>query len=194
MNTMGFTDNEKETEKLTKVLSLLQNIYIKKQEQLEDLQLEIKELHGIINNLNSVISNQSFTSADEIYAKLLSEEYFKEGISEEKFKGTNIKRKIFSADEKDLLCVLNFYDFKRLEIKFIDPEIRDIKETSEDFINLFLKGALIKIKERYPNLSVNYNFYKNTDKIEYIHISNLNSIEDYDLITEKIRVLLASEH
>jgi len=191
---MGFTDNEKETEKLTKVLSLLQNIYIKKQEQLEDLQLEIKELHGIISNLNSVISNQSFTSADEIYAKLLSEEYFKEGISEEKFKGTNIKRKIFSADEKDLLCVLNFYDFKRLEIKFIDPEIRDIKETSEDFINLFLKGALIKIKERYPNLSVNYNFYKNTDKIEYIHISNLNSIEDYDLITEKIRVLLASEH
>ncbi|MFX0033257.1 MAG: hypothetical protein ACFE8E_13755 [Candidatus Hodarchaeota archaeon] len=191
---MGFTDNEKETEKLIKVLSLLQNIYNKKQEQLEDLQLEIKELHGIINNLNSIISNQSFTSADEIYAKLLSEEYFKEGISEEKFKGTNIKRKIFSPDEKDLLCVLNFYDFKRLEIKFIDPEIRDIKETSEDFINLFLKGALIKIKERYPNLSVNYSFYKNTDKIEYIHISNLNSIEDYDLITEKIRVLLASEH
>lgn len=194
MKTMGFTDNEKETEKLIKVLSLLQNIYNKKQEQLEDLQLEIKELHGIINNLNSIISNQSFTSADEIYAKLLSEEYFKEGISEEKFKGTNIKRKIFSPDEKDLLCVLNFYDFKRLEIKFIDPEIRDIKETSEDFINLFLKGALIKIKERYPNLSVNYSFYKNTDKIEYIHISNLNSIEDYDLITEKIRVLLASEH
>lgn len=194
MKTMGFTDNEKETEKLIKVLSLLQNIYNKKQEQLEDLQLEIKELHGIINNLNSIISNQSFTSADEIYAKLLSEEYFKEGISEEKFKGTNIKRKIFSPDEKDLLCVLNFYDFKRLEIKFIDPEIRDIKETSEDFINLFLKGALIKIKERYPNLSVNYSFYKNTDKIEYIHISNLNSIEDYDLITEKIRVLLATEH
>lgn len=194
MNTMDFTDDDKETEKLTKVLSLLQNIYVKKQEQLEDLQLEIKEIHEILNHLNSIISNQSFTSADEIYAKLLSEEYFKEGISEEKFKGTNIKRKIFSADEKDLLCVLNFYDFKRLEIKFIDPEIRDIKETSEDFINLFLKGALIKIKERYPNLSVNYNFYKNTDKIEYIHISNLNSIEDYDLITEKIRKLLASEH
>ncbi|MFW9771359.1 MAG: hypothetical protein ACFFA2_14695 [Promethearchaeota archaeon] len=191
---MDFTDDDKETEKLTKVLSLLQNIYVKKQEQLEDLQLEIKEIHEILNHLNSIISNQSFTSADEIYAKLLSEEYFKEGISEEKFKGTNIKRKIFSADEKDLLCVLNFYDFKRLEIKFIDPEIRDIKETSEDFINLFLKGALIKIKERYPNLSVNYNFYKNTDKIEYIHISNLNSIEDYDLITEKIRKLLASEH
>lgn len=194
MNTMGFTDDDTETEKLTKVLSLLQNIYIKKQEQLEDLQLEIKEIHEIINYLNSIISNQSFTSADEIYAKLLSEEYFKEGISKERFKGTNIKGKIFSADEKDLLCVLNFYDFKRLEIKFIDPEIRDIKETSEDFINLFLKGALIKIKERYPNLSVNYNFYKNTDKIEYIHISNLNSIEDYDLITEKIRKLLASEH
>ncbi|MFX1498210.1 MAG: hypothetical protein ACFFBH_11830 [Promethearchaeota archaeon] len=191
---MGFTDNDKETEKLTKVLSSLQSIYVKKQEQLEDLQLEIKEIHEIINRLNSIITNQSFTSADEIYAKLLSEEYFKEAIPEEKVKGTNIKRKIFSADEKDLLCVLNFYDFKKLEIKFIDPEIRNIKETSEDFINSFLKGALIKIKERYPNLSVNYNFYKNTDKIEYIYISNLNSIEDYDLITEKIRKLLASEY
>jgi len=190
---MGSIDNEKETEKLTKILSVLRSIYYKKQEQLEELQLEIKELHEIINHLNSVISNQSFTSADEIYTKLLSEDYFKEGISEEKFKGTNIKRKIFSADEKDLLCVLNFYDFKRLEIKFIDPDIRSIKETSEDFISVFLRGALIKIKERYPNLSVNYSFYRNTDKIEYIHISNLNSIKDYDLITEKIRELLANQ-
>lgn len=191
---MNSADDEKETEKLTRILSALQNIYLKKQEQLEDLQSEIKELHEIINHMNSVISNQSFISADEIYSKLLSEDYFKEGISEEKFKGTNIKRKIFSADEKDLLCILNFLDFKKLEIKFIDPDIRSIRETSEAFINTFLKGALIKIKEQYPNLSVNYNFYKNTDKIEYIHISNLNSIKDYDLITEKIRELLACQN
>ncbi|MFX1435015.1 MAG: hypothetical protein ACFFB1_14680, partial [Promethearchaeota archaeon] len=69
---MGSIDNEKETEKLTRILSVLRSIYHKKQEQLEELQLEIKDLHEIINHLNSVISNQSFTSADEIYSKLLS--------------------------------------------------------------------------------------------------------------------------
>ena len=123
------------------------------------------------------------------------DEYFNEKISEETFKGTNIKRKIFSnqnQEEENLLCVLNLYDFKKVEIKFIDPEKRGIQETSENFINIFLKGALIKIKENNPNLSISYRF-KNVDKIEYIIISNLSSIEDYDLITAKIRELLACE-
>ena len=75
--------------------------------------------------------------------------------------------------------------------KNIDPEKREIQETSENFITIFLKGALIKIKENNPNLSINYTFFKSSDKVEYIHISNLSSIEDYDLITDKIRELLA---
>jgi hypothetical protein len=195
-------DKENETEKLTHMLSSIQNLYYKKKEQLEELQTEISELHSILQNLNSMISNKSFSSADEIYSKLQKEskpsikDYFNEEISEEDFKGTNIKRKIFSSEnqkEEDLICILNFYDFKRLEIKFIDPETRSIKETSENFVNIFLKKALIKIKESNPNLSVSYNFFKNTDKIEYINISNLNSIKDYDLITSKIRELLSYE-
>ncbi|MHA2290353.1 MAG: hypothetical protein ACXABG_16320, partial [Promethearchaeota archaeon] len=96
-------------------------------------------------------------------------------------------------EAENLLCVLNLYDFKKVEIKFIDPEKRGIQETSSNFINVFLKGALIKIKENNPNLSISYRF-KNVDKIEYIIISNLSSIEDYDLITEKIRELLALEN
>lgn len=137
-----------------------------------------------------------------MYSKLLSkgnksaDEYFNEKISEEAFKGTNIKRKIFSnqnQEEENLLCVLNLYDFKKVEIKFIDPEKRGIQETSEKFINIFLKEALIKIKENNPNLSISYQF-RNVDKIEYINISNLSSIEDYDLITAKIRELLAFEN
>ena len=57
-------------------------------------------------------------------------------------------------------------------------------------MNVFLKGALIKIKETTPNLNVNYDFYKDTKLIEYININNLTSIKDYDLITDKIRELL----
>ncbi len=198
---MDSNNKENETEKLTRILSVVQNLYYKKKEQLEDLELEISDLQSVLNQINALISNKSFSSADELYTKLQSlekkpvDDYFNEEISEETFKGTNIKRKIFAnQNQKDesLLCVLNLYDFKRVEIKFIDPENRAIQETSERFINVFLKGALIRIKENNPNLSISYRF-KNTDKIEYITISNLSSIEDYDLITEKIRELLARE-
>ncbi len=198
---MDSNNKENETEKLTRILSVVQNLYYKKKEQLEDLELEISDLQSVINQLNPIVSNKSFSSADELYSKNQSlekppiDDYFKEEISEETFKGTNIKRKIFANQnqkEENLLCVLNLYDFKRVEIKFIDPENRAIQETSERFINVFLKGALIRIKENNPNLSISYRF-KNTDKIEYITISNLSSIEDYDLITEKIRELLARE-
>jgi hypothetical protein len=195
-------DKEVETEKLTQILSFLQDLYYKKKDQVVELQTEISDIQTILNYLNSIITTKSFSTADKVYPDLVKnndiivEDYFKEDISEEKFKGTNIKRKIFSdkkQKEEDLLCILNLYDFKQVEIKFINPELRAIKETSVSFINLFLRGALIKIKENNPNLSVSYSFFKNTDKIEYIHISNLHSIKDYDLITQKIRELLAEE-
>jgi len=198
---MESNKEENETEKLSRILSIVQNLYYKKKEQLDDLKSEISDLQNILTDINSLVSNQSFSSADELYSKSQTpeekpiDEYFNEEISEETFKGTNIKRKIFSGqsqEEENLTCVLNLYDFKKVEIKFIDPEKRGIQETSVNFINIFLKGALIKIKENNPNLSISYRF-KKTDKIEYITISNLSSIEDYDLITAKIRELLACE-
>ena len=160
----------------------------------------INELHTIISNLTAVISNQSFTSADLLYSKSIvkkektSDDYFKENISEEEFKGTQIKRKIFSKendDQEHLLCILNFNDFKELDIKFIEPEQRGIKETSEEFIDLFIKEALVRIKDSNPDLSITYDFLKNSNIIESIHITNLTKINDYDLITEKVQELLS---
>lgn len=203
MNPMDHREKETDIQKLSSMLSKIQDLYYKKKEQLEELQLEISELREIINYLNSFISNKSFYSADEIYTKTLKkrkdiseEDYFIEEIPKEKVKGTNIKRKIFSKEgekETSLLCILNFHDFNEVEIKFIEPETRLIKESSEDFIRIFLKGALIKIKESNPNLNVSYNYFKNSDMIESINISNLNSIKQYDLITSKIRELLTIE-
>lgn len=203
MNSMDHKKEETDIQKLSSMLSKIQDLYYKKKEQLEELQLEISELRDIINYLNSLISNKSFYSADEIYTKTLNkrkelseDDYFIEEIPREKVKDTNIKRKIFSKEgekETNLLCVLNFYDFNEVEIKFIEPETRYIKESSEDFVRIFLKGALIKIKESNPNLSVSYSYFKNSDMIESMNISNLNSIKEYDLITSKIRELLASE-
>ncbi|MFX1463388.1 MAG: hypothetical protein ACFFBF_10145, partial [Promethearchaeota archaeon] len=122
--------------------------------------------------------------------------YFVEELPKEKVEGTNIKRKIFSkksGKEDELLCVLNFYDFNKIEIKIINPEKLVIKETSEDFIKTFLKGALIKIKENNPNMNLKYDYFKNTNTIEHITITNLKSINEYDVITSKMRELLAKE-
>ncbi len=204
MKSMDPKDTEKEIEKLSSMLSKIQNIYYKKKDDLEELKSEIDELRDVLNLLNSLISGKSFHSADEIYSnaitkkadKITEDEYFVEEISKEKVEGTNIKRKIFSKNkenDEELLCVLNFYDFNRVEIKFVDPEKRVIIETSEDFIHIFLKGALIKIKENNPNLSVDYNYFKKTEFIEIISIKGLKSIKDYDIITSKMRELLAKE-
>jgi len=192
MNSMERSEEDSEIEKLTKILSSIQNLYDKKKVQSEELQLEISELKKVLNYINSMVSNKSFHSADEIYKKALNtlkavpiEDYFNEEIESENVKGTKIKRKIFSENNKELLCVLNFIDFSSIEIKFLNPSERSIKETSEDFISIFIKGALVKIKEKNPDLTLKCNYLKDTDIIENIQISRVNSINEYDLITSK---------
>ncbi len=196
-------EKDSEVENLTKILSSLQNLYYRKMEQLEELQEEISELKETLSYINKMISTKSFYSANEILAESIDlkqeqkeEEYFIPDISKDKVKDTKIKRKIFSKkDEKEgeLLCILNLIDLNQLEIKFIDPLRFNIKETSEEFIKIFLKGALIEIKEKNLELKLKYEYFKNTDIIEKIHINNLKSIDDYDLITSKIRELLSLE-
>jgi len=193
-------DNEKNIslEKLSKILSTIQNIYYKKNEQIEELHQEIADLKEILNYLNLIISNQSFHSADELYheaknklenSDLPIEEYFQEEIPDDNAKGTKIKSKIFSEDD-NLLCILNFIDSNMIDIKFIDPEVRNIKETSEDFIGIFLREALLPIKDKNPELKLNYRYYKNSNIIENIEILNIKSIKDFDLIIAKLRELL----
>ncbi|TFF96730.1 MAG: hypothetical protein EU547_06150 [Promethearchaeota archaeon] len=191
-----------EIEKLTIILSNLQNLYYKKKEQLIELEDEISALKTTIDNLNSIISSKSFHSAAELYSesekvqeveKKSEERYFIENIPQEQVSGTKIKRKIFlqKEEEEELICILNLYDMDELEIKILQPQKYKLQETSENFIALFLKEALIKIKERTPNMELNYEYLKNTNIIEKIVIKNLKSIKDFDLITEKLRDLFS---
>jgi hypothetical protein len=229
MNSMDLRENDAEIEKLSLMLTKLQNIYYTKMEHLEQLQLEISDLKEVLNFLQSLITNKSFQSADQIYIQSLQrtetkpveeeriekepaeehffveekiekepveEQYFVEEIPKEIVEGTKIKRKIFSLDddkEPKLLCVLNFFDFNRIEIKLINPQERFIEETSDDFVQIFLKEALIKIKDVNPDLDLKYDHFKNSNLIERITISNLKSIQEYDLITSKMRELLAKQ-
>ncbi|GAG77326.1 unnamed protein product, partial [marine sediment metagenome] len=180
MNSMNPKENSDEIEKLSQVASKIQNIYHKKLEQLDELRLEIDELKQILNDLNSTISDKSFHSADEIYFKSIEKiqkksykDYFTEEIPKEQVKGTTIKRKIFSTEDGNkniLLCVLNYIDMENIEIKFVSPQLRSITETSEDFIKIFLKGALVKLKENNPNLSLSYEHLENSEDIKLIRI------------------------
>jgi len=197
---MEIEDKDKETKKLAQILSALQNLYEQKKEQLERLKTEISDLREILRNLNSIISTKSFYSADQIYntnqkvdsvESLEEEEYFQDSVPKEKFKDTTIKRKIFSdEDEKNLLAILNFNDLDYLEVKFLSPKEKNIKETSERFIKIFLKEGLIKIKESTPQIEVEYEYYKNSEFIEKVKISNLQSVDEFDLITAKVKELL----
>ncbi|MHA1689266.1 MAG: hypothetical protein ACTSYC_04660 [Promethearchaeota archaeon] len=196
----------KEIEKLSVIMSHLNQLYIKKKEDLEELKNEIEQLREIVMELNKIVTNKSFQSADQILLqdlkegisgeelKEIEEKYFREPLPKEIVKDTTIKRKIFSNDEKrELLCILNFKDFNTVEIKFQDPELRAIKETSEKFLEIFVKGALLPIKEKNPTMNLKYKFYKNTDIIERITIQNLNTIGEFDLITSKISELFQEE-
>jgi len=188
--------NNSEIEKLVQVASDLQNLYYKKVEQLEDLKLEISELSHLLTNLKSIISTKSFHGADELYSHMLkesdnlsSDKFFTENVPKEKVDGSIIKRKIFSENET-LLSVLQFINMSEIIIKFMNPNSLSLQETSEDFIHVFLKGALVQIKENNPNLNVSYNYYKNSNLIQLITIDGVNTIEEFDLITLKIQELL----
>ena len=191
---MSNQEKNNEIENLSEILSTIRNLYHKKNEQLEELHVEISVIKEVLNKLNLIVSNKSFHSADEIYLQNLDkdqiENYFKEEISQEKTKGTKLKRKIFSKDEQELLCILNFKDFNTIEVKLINPELRAIKESSEKYINIFLKGALFEIIDKNPDLTLSYEYFKNTDTIEIIKISNLKSLSEYDLITDSITELV----
>ena len=189
-------------EKLVKVASDIQNLYNKKLQQLEALQLEISELKEMVIDVRSVISTKSFRGADELYLSTIekekektSEEYFSEEVPGEQVKGTKIKRKVFTQGDdggENLAAVLDFVDMNKITIKFLSPKKISIEETSEDFVRVFLKGALVTIKEKSPNLSLSYSYYKNSDIIQSIKILGASTIEEFDLITSKIQELLAN--
>ena len=201
MNPSENKENESEIVKLTNILSIVQNLYYKKKERLEDLKEEIENIKEVIQTLKSIISPKSFISADKMMKKKEThqineeniDEYFKEGLQEENAKGTKIKRKVFSegkGDNQKLLCILNFIDFEKVIIKILHPELTPLQESSEDFVKIFLKEALVKIKEGNPDLDVKYHYYQDSELIQMIEIFQVKSVEDYDLITAQIQDLL----
>ena len=51
----------------------------------------------------------------------------------------------------------------------------------------------MRIKDDNPELDLSYDYFKNTKYIESIKLSNLKSMNEFDLITSKMRELLAKQ-
>ncbi len=181
-------DGKNEIEKLVNIHRTLNKQYLDKKELIQKLTEEVNELKLVINQLNKVISGKSFTTASNL---LSAEDLFKESIGN-KGRGTLIKRKLFSKNN-DLLCILKFFDFKKVEILFVEPEKIDVREKSEIFINDFIQQILIKIKENEPRLEMKIDKCKNLDSIQRIEINNVSKLEYFDLIEFGIRKVLNSK-
>jgi len=105
------------------------------------------------------------------------------------YKNSN-ERKIYTPNN-ELFAIMTLTDIDTIQIKITNPFKYKIQETSDDYLQIFLKEALIKIKELNPHLSVNYTFVRNTPFIENITISHIHKSTHLDLISEKFGELIA---
>lgn len=99
--------------------------------------------------------------------------------------------KKFYTHNNELLAIITLTDIDTIQIKIINLLKFKIQETSDDYLQIFIKKALIKIKEQNPHLSVSYTFVGNTPFIENITISHIHRSTHLDLISEKFGELIA---
>lgn len=204
MNSMEDPKSQLDIEKLSKVLSNLNTLYHEKLDQLEDLRQEIGDLRNTINLLNEVLSKRSFSSASDLIQgsmvanteenlEKLATHYFDGFPPSRHMSDSKLERKIYANEENSLICVLNFKDFKNVEIKFLNPQEREIQEASDSFLSIFIKGALLELKGNNPDIEVKYTHDNASGFIQKITISGVKSVEECDLIEDKIRELLSQE-
>ncbi|MFX0060421.1 MAG: leucine-rich repeat domain-containing protein, partial [Candidatus Heimdallarchaeota archaeon] len=82
-------------------------------------------------------------------------------------------QKKFYTHNNELFATMTMTNPNTIQIKIINPYKFKIRETSEPYLQIFLKEALLKVKEENPNLNVQYTFVKNTPFIENITISHI---------------------
>jgi hypothetical protein len=105
---------------------------------------------------------------------------------------SKIERNLYSQED-ELLCNLYYLNFHKVLIEFVHPEIAHILQDSIHFKSIFLNDTVLKLVEEIPELSIDYNLYKNTKILESIEILNIKSIKWFDFITFKVMELLKNE-
>ncbi|TFF97255.1 MAG: hypothetical protein EU547_04845 [Promethearchaeota archaeon] len=179
--------------KITKQLEPFKMIFInqtitpltQKAEQLE-VKYEFHEDSDIIEkieiiNLDSIENYNILTSS---ILKLLNK--LTETVITSK-----IERRFYTKND-ELLCIVNYLDFNRVIINFINPDKLNITNESEKYMEIFLNETVDKLKEENPSIDVTYDFYNETEIIESIEFLNIESIDIYNFITSKVMELLAN--
>jgi len=105
---------------------------------------------------------------------------------------SKIERKFYSKNNK-LLSIVNFLDFNRINITFVNPDKFNVEKGSEIFKKTFEKQTISELREKNHDIKVNYHYYEETDIIEAIEILNIDNISDYNYICEKIMELLSEK-
>lgn len=103
---------------------------------------------------------------------------------------SKIERRFYS-DNDELLCIVNYLDFNRVVISFTNPDKLEVTEESERYMENFINETVEKFKKEYPAISVAYDYYNESEIIESIEFSNVDSIQIYNYITEKVMELLS---
>lgn len=178
--------------KITKQLDPFKTIFIdetldhlKQKNQKIEAEYEFYEDSKIIQkinvkNLNS-IDDYNFITSNVL--KLLN-------TLTETVISSKIERRFYSKGD-NLLCIVNYLDFNRIVINFVNPDKLNITDKSEEYMEVFKTDAIGKLKEENPAIDVAYDYYDETEVIESIEILNVDSIETYNYITSKVMELLS---
>ncbi len=180
--------------KITKQLEPFQRIFIDKTLKVlgkDNDKIEVEyEHHGDtefirsikVKNLNSI---EDFNLITSNVLKLLSS-------LTEMVITSKIERKFYSKEDS-LLCIVNFLDFNRVLINFVNPDKLKITPESERNMDTFISDTLEGLKKQNPNIDISYDYYEETEIIDSIEVSNVESIKTYNCITEKVMDLLSAQ-
>jgi len=105
---------------------------------------------------------------------------------------SKIERKFYSKND-ELLCVVNYLDFNRVNITFVNPDQFKIEKSSKIFKNIFSEKIISDLKQKNPEIKINYNLHENSEIIESIDILNIGNISNYNYICEKLMELLSEK-
>ncbi|MBD3198111.1 MAG: hypothetical protein GF317_23880 [Candidatus Lokiarchaeota archaeon] len=149
------------------------------------LKYEFFEGDEYINQINilNLSSIEDYNSITTHLMKFLSKE--KESIITSK-----IERRFYSPDN-ELLTIINYLDFNRVLIIFVNPENLEVKKNIPAFKNIITDKTFHTLQNEFPDLKLNYNFHEDTEIIDSLEVFNVASIDGYNLICENIMNFLS---
>lgn len=98
-------------------------------------------------------------------------------------------RDILNPLDDEVICKIIYNPPQQILVRFFNPEMFPIYDTSEDFERFLLDGCFSKIKE-WQEITIRYEYYDNMDEVETIIVEGEIEIENVDLIRKHVAKLV----